>query len=470
MRNATVRPTMVKKEIFTRLSILLILIGCSFLLAPRSWAQKPTTVTLKNGVRLLVQREPLAETVTTCVFFEVGQADEGSYPGINALIARGWGRDTEFRSERSILADLAGVGSVSTDFGPDWVLLRGVSGGDPSDVRKMLQTLLTNLVATPRFTPEIVLSTRGALEDAAALEKDSLIRNALATLRSRVWGISAYGQSPVGSEGRLPLISAEAVERHYALLFRPQRCLVTMTGNVLPETMAQIVRASLGAAGWQVGRVPPKPPAVTIEEIPANLPDKILPRSAPVSLTMLGYQAPGAISGANDYATLLVLDAALCGGKSSRLFTTLREGDTPIGYDIRTILEINRYRSLWAFTVIGDGDPIMVRDTLKRELAAVADNSRPLRDDEIARARAFVIAKHERERQRQPERAFALGWCELMGLSADTELDFVARVNAVPSDAVNHLATRILRTFPAVVYSQRFVVDNGTNREAVTGK
>ena len=445
--------------IFLRRSIGTLAIFCLFFLpgsplfAPCA-AAGPEVILLRNGVHLIVLNEPESETVTTDVLFRVGQADEGSRVGINALIARTWARGSEFRSEALLQADLAGVGSVTADFGPDWVELRGVSGNDASDLHKMLQTLLTNLVAGPRFAPEKIAASLLEQQAHIAEEKDNIPRDALATLRSRVWGASPYGQPPFGDTDHLSLLPAEAVMAYYTRLFRPERCWITVAGKVDADEIESLVRASLAAGDWDSAPPAPRLPRVSIEPIPRNLRDRLLPRHAPAAILLLGYQAPGTADRREDYAGMLVLDAALGGGKASRLFSTLREGPTPFGYDVRTLFEPNRARSLWTAYLIGDADPIASRDALKRELDALAGGSRPFTEEQANRARAFVKTRHLRERQRQRDRAFGIGWSELMGLGASFDTNFDSQIDAVTTDSLNQLARRILGSPSAAVYTQ----------------
>ena len=415
----------------------------------------PEVLTLKNGAHLIVWNEPEAETITTDILFRVGQADEGKRVGMNGLIAQTWALGSEYRTETMLQNDLAGVGSIATNFGNDWVELHGVSGNDPSDLRKMLQTLLTNLVPAPRFAPDTIATALAEQRGQAAKETDDVVLNALAKLRERVWGTSPYGQPPFGDADSLSLLPSDAALRYYNRLFRPDRCWIVVVGKVDKDEIIRLISSSMGAGDWDASPPSPPLPKIVVEPIPANLRDRLILRHAPATITLLGYQAPGTGEGGEDYAGMLVLDAALGGGKSSRLFAALREGETPMGYDVRTVFEANRAKSLWTAYIVGENSPVACRDALKSELSALADGTRPLTDDELKRARASVKTRHAKDRQRQRDRAFGIGWSEIMGLGADFDLNFDARIDAVSTEAVNRLARRVLGSPSAAAYTQR---------------
>jgi predicted Zn-dependent peptidase len=69
--------------------------------------------------------------------------------------------------------------------------------------------------------------------------------------------------------------------------------------------------------------------------------------------------------------------------------------------------------------------------------------TRPPDAAELARAKAYVTGRHAVRRQRLQERAFALGWSEVMGLGADFEATFDARIAAVTAADVGRLAAAV---------------------------
>lgn len=414
--------------------------------------------TLKGGTRLIVLREPESPIVVTDVFFNVNRLDEGKWSGINALVARTWGVESEWRSAALTRRDVNRIGSAGTDVADDWVEIWAVSGPETAQVAESLRTLLTNQVANPHFSIETLKDARDDQQQARELTDDAVVPDALDALRERVWGTTPRAGNLLGSASSLQSLTPDEMTRYYRERFRPDRCVICISGNVDPDEIAKKVINSLGAGEWLSGPPAPALRRPAAEPIPTGLRDRNIGRTAPALVTMLGYTAPGTASGsASDYATLLLLDSTLTGGKSSRLFATLRDEPTgeavaPLGYDIRSVVQAGQTQSLWAIYSVGTVPINESRARLRAALQAVVTDA-PLTDDEVNRARALLKVNHARERQRARDRTTGLAWAEVMGLGAKFDIDFDTTLDAVTTDDVNRLAKRILSSPSALVYS-----------------
>ena len=424
---------------------------------------KPVVMPLSNGLRLVVVPDPDATVIAVDVFFLVGLADEkglprtNALPGMNALIARTWGGESENRIAALLRGDVARIGSIGTDFSEDWVELWGLSAPDPDEFGGLLQTMLTNLVANPLFSMETVVRAREEQRQDIALSRDDPLADTIDRLRGRIFANSPYGLPLYGGEAGLSALTPERITAYYHRYFRPQRCIITVAGPVTPEDARHRVVNSLGAGGWDTRPPAPPLPLTTAERIPMSLKDLILPRRVPGSIVALGYIAPGTATVASriDHAALLLLDAVLGGGKAARLFANLRDahtGQAPVGYDARTQVFAGRGQSLWVAYITGGREPLDCRNALQNELDALASGERPITPDEYERAKTYLIARHLRERQRTRFQAFGAGWSETMGLGADFDTDFAARLDSINADALNGFARRILSAPSAAAY------------------
>jgi predicted Zn-dependent peptidase len=423
---------------------------------PAAKVAKPVVTRLRDGVRLVVLPEPNATSVAVDVFFLVGRADEGAKEGINALIARAWGGESENRSAALLRNDIARVGSLGTDFGSDWMEIWSLSSAEPSDVRKSLQTLLTNLVANPLFSPAAITEAIEEQRAAIALAQDDPITDVLDRLRARAWGASPYGLPPLGTGDSLALLRPDEVTTYYYRNFRPERCVIAVTGSVDPEEIKNLVEKSLGAGGWDERS--PAPPAAKImpDVIPLGLRDQSVPRRASSLVFATGWLAPGTDTvegggGRDGYAAFLLLDTVMGGGKASRLFRALRDTTSegapaaPVGYDVRTQLLSGRAQSLWIVYIVGDTPAQTCREALRAQVDALATGARPVSEEEMIRARTYLKAQHLRERQRLRDRASGIGWAEVMGLGADFDTDFDTRLDSISTEDVNRFARRLFR-------------------------
>lgn len=410
---------------------------------------------LPNGARLVTVDVPDATVTAVDIFFTVGLVDEKRYAGINALIARTWGSDTENRSPILLQTDISRVGAVGTDVADDWVELWGIAGNGEEELRRLLQAMLTNIVANSVFPADVVAKGKLDQRAAMALAQDDLVADSLDHLRGRVFARSVYGLSVYGSETGLSALTPEAVKAYYDQYFRPERCVVSVAGPLPQETVRRLVEACMNAGGWSDRPAAPRQSAIPAESIPVNLRDYVVPRSAPAAVVAVGCTAPGtaAQDSSSTHAALLVLDAVMSGGKASRLFTALRDGADAIGYDVRSQVMARRGQSLWVVFATGTENPLACRDALLRECAALASGQRPITEDELRRARIYLKARHVRERQRPRMQAFGAGWAEAMGLGAKFDTSFDVRVDTVTLKVVNTFATKMLNEPFATVYT-----------------
>lgn len=409
---------------------------------------------LANGARLVVLTEPDAPITVLEAVFSVTRAEEGNHPGINALLARAWLGGSENRSEALLRADAARVGALGTLSGDDWVELWGVSAKDRVAIERSAQNLLMNLVAQPSFDSVAVERAREAQLRELALRHEDLLGDVLDRLRARAWGTLAQGSPVMGTEEVLLSLKYDEVGKHYNRWFRPERVVFVVAGPLLPQAARRVVEAALGAGGWgeRNSALPPPRKAPLAAPIPAGMRDHLVPRRAPATVWGAAYLAPGTeTAGAEGWATLLVLDALVCGGKANRLFPLRDRG--LLGYDVRSVLQPGKTQSLWSVLVIGDLPAETVRGAVLPALYALGPGESPITEKELARAKAYLKARRVTERQHLKERAFGVGWAEAMGLGAAFETGFDARIDAVTTEQVSRVARAVFSGNPAVVHS-----------------
>jgi zinc protease len=419
----------------------------------------PDVSTLPDGARLVVLVLPKESRIVIDVFFRVGQSDEGRWPGIDALVTRAWAAGSDNRIAPLLQGDIARNGEgIGTSIDRDYTELWGVSAADETSFAQSAQTLLTNLVSAPLFEKDAVETARTAQIDSIQLRRDDLLSDVMDELQHRAFGESAYASPVIGTEESVRSLPAPVVGAYYRKYFRPDRAVIVVAGPVTVEGARRRIAASIEAGGWNEGSPAPAPRPEAAAPIPAGLRDQVVPRRAPATCVAVGYLAPGTDSatGPRDYAALLALDAVLGGGKASRLFR-LRDqvapGETPVGYEIRSVLFPARKQSLLAAYVLGDGAPVAVRDRLTALLHDLGTGGKPVTPDELARARTYLKARHLESRQRLREQAFGIGWAETMGIGAAFDTSYDARLDAVTLDDINAVARRVFSGNPAVVHS-----------------
>ncbi|MBC8139228.1 MAG: insulinase family protein [Fibrella sp.] len=431
-----------------------------FLLAPAVRGQTTTVRELPGGATLIVSQEPNETNVVIEAFFRVGVADENAAGenGSSALLARTWAGGGANRSAWLLARDIGKFGALGVWSTGDYIELWTLSGAAERDIAA--QTLLQNIVSTPLFLPGAVENARRDIERERSLRTDGLLTEAIHRLRGRVFVASPTGRDPLSDPASLTSVTPANLRRFYAKTVGAdaRRAVFVVAGNIVADDAERMIRSSLAAGDWQAWRDAGKSPktvapSVATDAVPEGLKPLDLRRPAPNRLALVGFVAPGTTEGAKTAATLYVLDAVVGGGKDCRLFA-LRDrsvdGSPPVGYDIVSRIEAGREQSLWVASVSGTIPSSQIaQDSIVATLRALADGSRPVTEDELIRAKAFLKGKHRRERQRLSERASALGYAQVMGLGAKFESDYDAQIDAITAAEVTLLAKRIFNSNPA---------------------
>ncbi|MBC8136441.1 MAG: insulinase family protein [Fibrella sp.] len=426
-------------------------------LVSTTYGQTVTVRELPGGATLIVSREPEETNVVIEAFFRVGVADENAAGenGLSALLARTWAGGAGSRSAWLLARDIGKFGALGVWSTGDYIELWTLSGAAEREIAA--QTLLLNIVSTPLFLPGVVENAKRDVERERSVRTDGLLSEAIARLRGRIFVASPTGRDPLSDPASLSGATPANLRRFYAKTVGAdaRRAVFVVAGNIEADDAERMIRSALAAGDWQAWRDSGKAakpmilPIVATDAIPEGLKPLDLRRAAPSRLALVGFVAPGTTEGVQTAATLHVLDAVLGGGKDCRLFALRdRSGDdTPIAYDIVSRIEAGREQSLWIASVSGTIPPSqLAQKTVVATLTALADGSRPVTDDELARAKIFLKGRHRRERQRLTDRASALGYAQVMGLGATFESDYDAQIDAITVAQVNALAKRIFST------------------------
>jgi predicted Zn-dependent peptidase len=140
-----------------------------------------------------------------------------------------------------------------------------------------------------------------------------------------------------------------------------------------------------------------------------------------------------------DYPAFLVLQAALGSGHASRLFRRVRDA-LGIGYEVGASFRAELGEPLIAYLQWDPGRsastpaPTAALKLLTEQMDLL--RSEPLTDSELVRARNMAIGRDALRHERARERAYLLGWYEVMGAGVAFDADLPRRLTAVTRDDI----------------------------------
>jgi predicted Zn-dependent peptidase len=333
------------------------------------------TSTLENGVRVVTERVPYAQSVALGVWVDAGARDEADEnAGISHFIEHLLFKGTERRSAQAIAEALDAVGGQLNAFtDKEYTCYYAKVLPEHTDLAlDVLSDMLRNSILDP---VEIDRERDVVLEEIKRHEDtpDELIHDVFLTT---LWPGHPLGRSVIGSPEVIGRVSREEIvgylQRHYA----PGRMVVAAAGNLEHQAILDRVRRYLGGLAGDPLPRQPVAPAVAVG-------DTCLRRSTEQVHFCLGTR--GYTQDEEDRYPLAIIDAAVGGGMSSRLFQEVRE-KRGLCYAIGSYTA--SYREAGMFAVYAGTSPKnarTVRALIHEELTKVAREG--LGEEELQRAK-----------------------------------------------------------------------------------
>ena len=400
-------------------------------------------LTLNNGLRGIVRTEPAGRTLAICVFVGAGVAEDGNTPGIGALVSRALFGSNLNQSREEVLHAIYDVGgSLETEWHPDYTLFTCVTS--PELFEEALYVIGQALKGAQFDAESLSVAREEVLQDIARSEQDSY-SSAYAALRQRMYRQSPYREVFGGTTASVKRITADQARGFYRRYYTPGNTVISIAGNVNAGRARRALQNYLDDyARADVPRARSNGPELLAES-------GSISRFQPTNTATLlaGFAGPGITH--PDYPVWQILAAIIGGGKSSRIWRAVRDS-AGLGYIVRAnavpllrdsplvvYLEYDPARPSGAPSL----DPKAAGELLVTTAKSVLEADPTER--EIDRAKTYLMGTFALAHQRARDRAFYLGWYELMGLGYEFDSQFPSRIAAVSMDQVNRAARTYLQ-------------------------
>ncbi|HEY3297888.1 MAG TPA: pitrilysin family protein [Armatimonadota bacterium] len=404
---------------------------------------------LSNGVTLLVKPEPESKVAAVEIFVRVGAQDEreGS-AGIGQILAGSVlaGSTTRSRVRLSRLAAEAG-GNFHSVW--QWNYIETYAVTLPSAYGEAI-SLLADAIQNSSLDAVAIERSRSTIMREMGRQQDDPFNSALTLLRRSMYEGMPYGRSYLGDPDDVKSISVQQVKDFYQRNFTSDRIVVSVVGNVNPEAVARRVEICLRnmKQGSSASRKV-QPVSVVTREIVGQ-------SSGKATYVMVGYPAPGIED--KSYPAMCVANVLLGGNKSSLLFTKLRE-EKGLGYLVGSqITSMSGSSSIAAY--LGMDANRATPEVVKTVKSTIIDQVSTLQgggftDRDLERAKRYLIGKHALGRERTRDRAFNIGFSEILGLGYQSDIPacYADVVNGVTREDVIGVCNRYLSRPTMLVYS-----------------
>ncbi|HEV3263566.1 MAG TPA: pitrilysin family protein [Gemmataceae bacterium] len=342
--------------------------------------------TLDNGLRVYLKPVPRSPVVTLMVAYKVGSADEdldntGLSHYLEHLMFKGTDKIMPGDIDRLTLRN-GGTNNASTsedatiyyfDFAADrWEAALGVEADRMRNLR---------IDERHEFEQE-----KGAVIQELQRDEDApwdLEQKAILPLL--FGGKSPYGHPVIGQRQHVRRATAAVIKAHYDKWYHPNNAALVVVGGFDPDkTLAKIKKlfGPIPRAG-----LPPRKPARTVERTtPVH---HEFPSQFPVPRMLMGFNTVR--SGDPDYYPLDVIQALLSGGKTSRLYRKLVEGEEVAG-EVGNSNSAGRYPGWFSVQVqlLKGKDRAAAEKLVLAELKRLRDE--PVGDAELKRVKRNLLA------------------------------------------------------------------------------
>ena len=394
---------------------------------------------LPGGLRVITEEMPGVRSASIGVWVGVGSRDESpALHGCSHFLEHLLFKGTSERSALEISVALDEVGAEFNAFTAKEYTCFHARVLD--DDLPLAVDVLGDMVTGSLIRPEDVDAERDVILDEIAMhddDPDDVVHNLFA---AQAWGDSPLGRPIAGTTGSIASMSREQIVRFYRRHYRPANMAIAVAGNLDHASVVRQVRRGFGRRDFLRGNdVAPVTPLVSTRSRRVNV---------GASRAVRQFEQVNIVLGVNGLTrsdprrfALGVLNTALGGGTSSRLFQEVRER-RGLAYGVYSFASSHADAGLVGVAV--GCLPAKVDDvlsTVRGELAKIASHG--ISEVELVRGqgqlrRGLVLGLEDSGSRMSRLGKAEIAYDEL--LSVD---EVVARIDAVTLDDVRRVAAEL---------------------------
>jgi predicted Zn-dependent peptidase len=395
---------------------------------------------LPGGLRVVTETVPGVRSVSIGIWIGIGSRDEspvqaGAAHYLEHLLFKG----TRRRTAVEIAEQFDAVGGDLNAFTAKehTCYYAHVLDTDLPLAVDVLADVVTDATLAP---PDVEIERGVVLEEIAMRDDDP--EDLLGELFDEaLFGDHPLGRPVIGSEESIRRMSRETLHEFWRGEYTTPRMVVAAAGNLVHAEVVELVSAALAAAAARAGAAVPVPPRHPAPAHLAAAPRLVLRPDATEQVhLMLGVQ--GLSRHDPRRSALTVLNTALGGGPSSRLFQQVRE-QRGLAYSVYSA--ISAYSDAGSLSVYAGCVPERldeVATVVRAVLAEVAVDG--LTPAELARAQGNLRGGLVLGLEDTPSRMNRIGRSELDHGRQRTIVESLDRITAVTAEQVKALAAQLL--------------------------
>lgn len=401
---------------------------------------------LPNGLRIVTEAVPTVRSVAFGLWVGVGSRDEsvrqaGATHYLEHLLFKGTRRRSALDISSAI--DCRG-GEINAFTAKEFTCYyaRVLDADLPVAVDVVVDMVTASTITGPDFEAE-----RGVIQEEIAMHEDDPGDVVHDNFAHMIFGDTPLGRPILGSADSIDTLSRDTVRRYYRRWYRPEHIVVSAAGNLDHSAVVRHVKRAFDQAGHGDGAAS-SPAPVRGELRSRGFGGGVSVHPRPTEQVNLVLGMPGLRRTDDRRFALSVLNSALGGGMSSRLFQEVRE-KRGLAYSVYSYN--SQYSDAGLFAVYAGCLPKKVDDVLELcriELQRICQNG--ITQDELERGKGQVRGSLVLGMEDTGSRMTRIGKSELVYgemLSIDEVLN---RVESVAMDDVLAVAQDVLDVPPSL--------------------
>lgn len=408
-------------------------------------ATAPTTVTLKNGMHVVLAPDSSAMAVDVAVWYPAGtRAERAGMSGVSHLVERLMFRgSTTVPDGEHVRRVLAEGGSVNTQMSPDFACYWQTVPAEAVPLALRLEAARMTGLSYGAETFEA--ERRAARADLRGWRDRPVVTLALAQLRETLFEGHPYGRLLYGTDAELSRMTLKEVEAWRRGAYAPSAAVLTIVGRFDPASTLALVRRTFESLPKGAEAALP-----TIKPIPEGERRRWARENTPARLLLAGWRVPPASD--PDAPAFELLAQVLGGGERSRLNAALVQ-DWHAALLTQAGVVPNKDASMfWAMAALGaDADSSTAEHALLDQVGRLARE--PIPAEELDRARTLLLTGELFRQQSVRARAQALGEAQVFAgdpTAADRRLAQLAALT--PADLQRVAQRAFTETTRAVLW------------------